>query len=252
MTPPTYTTCQYPECAATLGQESRDLAYPFCHDHRKCHSCSQSLSARECQGVMRELGIEETPLEASQILHPRCSTLVRRSGDQDPSVLVKQSYLDYLNNIRLMIEPDFDLCVDTNENTAMLFSERLVSGMTFEQKCVHLRMLEACVAHTSIAVRKDPAGRKIKDQLEQLDKRARAKQESLTSSRPTTKSIDDPVEIALAKFMQKHGITERKVGLKIQRDRKNAIHGLMVAGLSEESATELIDKELVKKGILKG
>jgi hypothetical protein len=51
--------------------------------------------------------------------------------------------------------------------------------------------------------------------------------------------------------MRKNDIKERSAGLELIRERDKYIQGYIKSGLTLESATELVDTDLVKQGRLK-
>lgn len=235
-------------CLKALGQESRDMRFRTCRDHRACSVCGSSLTAREIEWCHAHL--EGEPIEKLILTHMRCS-IVTHSASDDPTLSVKQSDLDYLNILRLMVVPDSDLNIVTNENNAMIQSARLISSMNFDQKLMHLKMLEACVAQCSVTIRTSPEYRKDLALEKQRGTEKRAKLESITSSRPAGKSLDAPEEIALGTFMEMHGLSERTLAKKILSDRNKAINSLVGLGIPEALARENVNATLVKKGILK-
>lgn len=245
------TSCIFPECGKPLGAESRDLDYRLCHEHRKCYSCQHPLHWKEIHTLLDELTENGSILELERIQHARCVLVNMPNGNEDPSILVRQSYLDRLNQARLLILPNADLSIDTNEKQADILTGPLIAGMTLDQQIVFMKRMEAIVAHVSIALSKNRV--RIKEVLEEREKgRAqKAKQERETSSRPVSKSSDDLVEVMLAAFMQRNGIVERKVALKVMRDRMKAIDGLTSVGMSKDMAEKAVDAQFVKMGKMK-
>lgn len=235
-------------CMAPLGQESRDMRFRTCRQHRACSVCGFTLTAREIEWCHAQL--EGEPIGKLILTHMRCS-IVTHSASDDPTLSVKQSDLDYLNILRLMVVPDSDLNIVTNENNAMIQSARLIQSMSFDQKLMHLKMLEACVAQCSVTIRTSPEFRKDLALERQKVTEKKARVESITSSRPTSKSADAPEEIALGTFMEMHGLSERTSAKRIYSDRNKAINSLVGLGIPETIAREQINATLVKKGILK-
>lgn len=243
---PSFTECVI--CKKPLGQESRDLEMRLCHEHRKCSKCEQDLRPAE-QKWAHEKALESS--DSIEVIHPRCAVLTHPTPEQDPTLSIKQSEYDYLNLIRLMIEPDQDLSVITNENNAMIRVQQWMTGLSsFDDKSVALKKLEACVAQASIIVRTDPKYRK--DALKERDaKREKtAKQEALTSSRPANKPADDDAEVRLGSFMQEHDLKDRKVAQTIMRDYDKAVLGFTKTGIPMSMALTLVTQAMVKSGRL--
>ncbi len=241
-------------CSKPLGQATKDAQIPFCHACRNCSSCGSPLGPHECQLVLEEFeenkGNSEVTLK-SLVMHARCSSLSRKNGDEDPSVLVKQSYLNYLNACRLLIEPNMDLSVETNEKDAEVkcFAPP-IAQLSFEEKFVVLRRMQSCVAHISIAVRA-----KMKDVKEALDvkekkKWEKAQAEAKTSARPTSGPPDEK-ELLLAEFQRKNGFGDRASAQKVWKERQKAIDGFLKIGMSVNVATEAVDKMLREQGRIK-
>jgi hypothetical protein len=238
-------------CSKPLGQDSKDSGFRTCHAHRACTKCGDPLQAREIQWCHDRLIEDNLPIEALQLIHARCEIASRQiTQDQDATLSIKQSEYDLLNISRLMTWPDVNLNDTTNENNAYIQSQRLISGMSFDQITQHLKMLEACVASVSIALRTSKDYRK--DAFKERDEasKKRADKEKLTSSRPTKNVVDDPQELALGTFMELHGLTERKVAMQIQRDYEKSIKGFMAVGVKELDARKLVIDTMVKQGRL--
>ncbi len=246
-------------CQAPLGSASREQQIPFCHECRKCSACGLPLGPLECKAAVSEymeLAIDEPDdkhqgIMKSLIQHPRCQTLTRPTADKDPSVLVKQSYLDWLNNFRLLCEPQMELNEQTNEKQADIACHAVKARMSFEEQYIFLRRMEAGVAHMSIAVRIH--AKTIKEKLDTREKLKfeKAKQEAKTSSRPVSKPSNDLQEIVLAQFMERNEIKERKHAQKLLKLRSDAIKGFMSLGMSEAKAAEAVDKSMRERGDLK-
>lgn len=247
------------KCSRPLGAASQEQGIPFCHECRKCTACGLPLGRLECAAVIAEyyemstLGDsrDDTEILGNLILHPRCSTLSRSTASQDPSVLVKQSYIDWLNNFRLLCEPNEELNEQTNEKQADLACYTLRSKWNFEQQYLFLRRMEAGVAHMSIAVKTH--AKSIKEKLDEREKVKfkKATQDAKTSSRPVSKPSTDLQEIVLAQFMERQGIKERKHAQKLLKLRSDAIKGMMAMGMSEQKSTEFVEKQMKDRGDLK-
>ena len=245
-------------CSKPLGQESRDLEYRTCHDHRTCiKDCGELLNPHDIK-LCHKRALESE--ESLVLIHPRCQVLERRiessenlqaSSASDPILSIRQSEYDFLNSLRLMCVPNVELSDTTNENNASGQNKKLIAGMNFEQKMIHLKMMEACVASCSIVLRTTKEYRKEAFKEREERQKKQAEKQKLTSSRPTGKSIESQEEILLGTFMEIHGLSERKTAQKIMKDTWKAIEGLVKIGIPEKMARENIVKDLVKKGILK-
>jgi hypothetical protein len=251
-------------CKKPLGSESRELNYLVCHQHRRCLKCNEELSVAEIKWCFTRF-IEDSGFSTSEtevpesyeqveIICTKCHSLEHTGADKDPTAALKQSEYDYMNIVRLnMIDPDITLSTITNENVAMNAASRYVVGMTFEQKSIWLKKLEACVAQASILVKQDSQYQKnylIEREKKHYDK---AHKESLTSSRPSSKTAESTEELQLGAFMELHALTERKQALKILRDRNRSVKSLLAAfsNMTEPQARAMADKSLLESGVLK-
>lgn len=260
-------------CSKPLGQDSKDLGIRFCHEHRKCSKCSGDLSAKELDWCLNH-SIEDYPIEITvkdflqlykekdpsailTIVHPRCSAIEHKTMDQDPTLTIKKSEYDYLNLIRLSFVPNPDLGLTTNENNAMIGCTQLIGQMDFDQKLLFIRMMEACAAQASIAVKQDPKWRKDALTVRENQRQKQAEQEKKTSARPFSKPATDTEELLLAKFMEDHGVTERKVAMKIRAQIEKAVESMCkMAGQDGNSKfasdqRDLAIQQMVKSGALR-
>lgn len=249
-------TCQYPECTAPLGGDSQMAGYLTCHTHRVCRFCLEPISSSEVRLAFTRAEEDGREVGYSDLYHTRCYAKENPpvplvSSDPEATTIIKQSELDFLNILRLMVIPDSDLSVTTNENNAMIQNKRLVENMSLDDAMLHLRMMEASVAACSIYIRTHPKFRK--EALSEREKKhsAKAKTEALTSSRPAGVKSDDSEEIALGTFMEMFGLKERTSAKAIYRDRNKAIQGLMKTnGMPEPMARDIVTQMLQVKGVL--
>src|ERR1035437_7576469 len=245
--------CIVPTCAAPLGQESKDLGFIVCHEHRICPICSLPMQPHEIKIAYDAACASNDGLnnDSLDLKHPRCSIhSPKHSLTDDPTLAVKQSHYDWLNAIRLSILPSDDLSQLTNENNAMIQSTKLISTMDWDEKYMHLKMLEACVANVNLALGQDKKELKRKADAREEKAFAKAKQQASTSSRPVTKAADDSQELHLATFMEMFSLKERSTALKLMRDRDKAIQGFVKIGIAEPIAREMCNKDLAKRGLL--
>ena len=178
--------------------------------------------------------------------------MVAFQAPADPLVTVRQSWIDRMNNIRLMIEPNMDVSQDTNERSAPLFMLRAVHGLSLEEQFMTLHMLESCVAALSITIRQNPKAKELKANLEKLEKqREKANKEALTSSRPVGKPATDQDELSLGLFMQANGLKDRKIALTVRKDRDKAIKQWVAMGVPEADAYNKVCEVLMAAGRLK-
>lgn len=249
---------QYTECiicAKPLGADSRSEGYFFCHEHRKCTVCKEDLTSRETRWCYdkyveecEEKDLSKIKFDVIEVIHARCYTL----RHTDSLVKITQSEFDYLNLIRLMIEPDMDLDRTGNENAAYEKSARFIANMNFEQQQMHLSRIQACVAQVQNAINLNPLKKKESLNEREKEKFARAKREALTSSRPDNKTSEDSEELQLGAFMELHGLTERKLALDYMKRRNKQVKNLRDAlKISEQDAIAMADGIMIKGGFYK-
>lgn len=238
-------------CKATLGQESRDMDYRLCHTCRACTTCQQPLGPREIRACIKECEESfEGSLDnlAALLIHPRCDLLQRPNANQDPEVIIKQSYMDYLNNIRLLWEAEPDLSPETNEQSAAIACARLLVNQPLEKIYLNLSRMQAAVAHLAIALKTDR--KNIKDVLDKREARKfeHARTEARVSARPTPKIDMD--EAMIAEFMGRNGITDRSKAKQVLNKRKTAVQHFLKSGVDFDTAQEMVDKMMVANGTL--
>ena len=248
-----YNHCIMPTCNKPLGQDTKDLDYRVCHDHRACSICGLELKPSEVQ-ICHDKAIENN--ESLELAHPRCLITAGRLGtlESDPTIALKQSTYNLLNSARLMIDPDMELSVKTNENNAMIHHSRFIAGKSHDELYAHQMMLEACLASVRIAIQMDKKELKKRADERETLKHEKAKQQAQTSSRPVGKPADASDEIILAKFMDSFGLKSRAIAKKIKRDRDKGIIALCSMGIPEAMAMANVDKELmenIRKGRVK-
>ena len=255
--PPKKPTSECVLCQKPLGQESKDLGYLTCKDHRSCLKCHEPLNAQEvkwCYDTYNELVSDGCETATLDLIHPRCVVVERPTLDKDPTLAIKQSEFDFLNLIRLSVIPDISLSLTTNENNAMIQSSKLIKDWDFDKTYAHLKMLEACVAQVSIAVSQNKEQRKKLEEHRDKEQKKKAQKEALTSSRPVTKSADDIKEEQLGLFMQNFGFKSRKTALTQWALREKSVKGFVACGIAEVEARKLVDATLlenVRKGLVK-
>jgi hypothetical protein len=245
-------TCIIESCKKPLGQESRDLDYRVCHEHRICPICNEILPPHEVQRCHSEmLEALETDTSASlDLRHARCKVL--SLGNVDQTLAVKESYLNFLNQIRLCLVPDLALSEQTNTNNAMIASTRLVHDMDNDMRYMHLKMLEACVANVNLALSQDKKKLKEAADLREARKFAKAQKDALLNQANTAPAKrDDAGELALATFMKDNDIAERKNAMKIIKDYNKGVAGLCAIGVSDELARKQFTEMLISQGRVK-
>ena len=264
-----YSACIVTACPVPLGYDSREIGWRTCTAHRKCSICGHDLKPLDVQlahdAVLADLADSPTAsktLDPLDLIHTRCAIAQGRLGtlESDPTLSLKQSTFNLLNSARLMVDPDMNLSLRTNENNAMIrsaeFCDELlltsnalnVDQMNFDAIYVHQKMLEACLAAVSILVSKqDRTAIKARADAREAIAYKSAKQDAKTSSRPVSKLATDNSEVELAKFMEIFSIKERKTALEIKRGRDKAIESLVKIGIPLELAIAQCNADILKR-----
>jgi len=241
-----YSECIFPNCAKPLGQDSKDLDWRVCKDHRACYICSEPLEPLDIH-LAHERAMKD-PDDSIELAHARCLIASGKLAtlNSDPTLSIKQSTYDLLNAARLMVDPDMSLSNTTNENNAMIHCSRFIHQMNWDQKYATLKMMEACVATVSLAIAQDRKQLKARAS-EREEKQAKvAKKQAETSSRPVTSAIDSNYEVSLAEFMKNFNVKDRKVAISLQKLRDKAAKALEAAGISATMAKTMADADLMK------
>ena len=240
-----FSECIIPTCKKPLGQETKDLDFRVCHEHRICSICGGALTPTDVR-LAHDKAIESS--DSLELAHARCLIASNKSGilNADPTLSIKQSDFNTLNSARLMVEPDMGLDIHTNEKNAMIFNQRLITSWSHEQIYAHIQMMEACIVNANLAIQLDKKKLKERADLREADKFKAAARQAATSTRPVGKPATDSDEIILAEFMKNFGVKSRKVGLKLKRDRDKAINGLKTCGIPENVAMQSVDAQLLK------
>lgn len=230
-------------CGKPLGQESKDLGFTLCHEHRKCEYCDSDISPednRVCVSAAREFNKEV------EVIHARCRVLRMKqtnSNGQDAMITISQSEYDFLNLCRLAIIPNPDLNSTSNGKVAERYGMELIQNMSFELIQKHVEMMEHLCAQNRLFLNKDPKVKKELAAIREQEGRSLAKLEASTSARPSVKINNE--EVQLAHFMEIHDIKERTVGLDLMKKFNKSIKDLMEkVKLSEADAREMTTKAM--------
>ena len=257
--------CQFHSCGKPLGHESKESGWYTCHEHRTCSICNGPLLPVDVRIAFESLGesFEETP-KTLELIHSRCAIASRRleTLDSDPTLSIKQSTFNLLNAARLMVDPDMNLSIITNENNAILRSTDFcnsllatsnpigtpVHEMSFDAIYVHQKMLEACLAAVSLLVAKQDRGAiKARADAREAEKFKAAVKEAKTSARPTSKPATDSTETMISEFMDLFQIKERKVAMDLKKRRDKAIEALVKLGIPQGAAITACNKDIAKE-----
>ena len=233
-------------CQKPLGQDSRNLGYSLCHEHRKCIYCEKDISPAEnitCLKALRERRSalsNGTPPDYSEITvtHASCWIQNQRKID-DPEITVRQSTYDFANLCRLAIIPELELNAKTNRENAEVEGHKLVQNMDYLEKTMFIERLEAIASFQRMLLKQDPKFNKELLELREKQKASVARVEASTSARPQPKVRAQDVQ--LAHFMEIYNIKEAEVGKKLLVQFNKAIQDLQNrSGFDEPTAREMV------------
>lgn len=225
-------------CAKPLGSDSKDFNLDliteyqkaYCPTCRLCASCNKPLAAPELKFCIEN----NYPLQ-----HARCMSL---SHDKLP--LTQE--VTFLNLARLLILPNREISEVGNEYEAEQAVDKLIlfHNMDLESQFLSMRKMMAAAARISLVLKKDKDAIKTEMAKRATKQLEVAKQEAKTSSRPPGKPADASYETTLANFMQREGITDRKLGIKKLTLREKAIDSYCKFGISVEDAAKIVDQKM--------
>ena len=241
----TFTECII--CERTLGEDSRSSGVMFCHDHLKCEICGDEISPSEAKWCYRRwYDLTSDPRDKENIknitrVHTRCTI------PQEMTVPIKQTDLDFLNLIRLLVIPDMDLDQNSNEKIAYNASVQLIKNMNIEQTFIYMKKIESCLAQIQVARAQNPSLRKTID----AERTVKARTESVGSAKSSSATPKSAKEVELSTFMELHGLEDRKEASEVLKERNKAIKSMMAAGFQEEQAREMTNAMLLEQGRIK-
>lgn len=261
-------------CNKPLGQDSKDSGFIFCHEHITCTQCSAPLSSAEQKNAydrflesldFKEGETEETVShELVERLHARCLVLSRQ-----PKIEVNQVELDFLNNLRLLInlpEPNLEVSIVTNENSAAIYSRQVIRSMSLEQMRMHLAMIESVAAsvrnainlHANYKKEDDARFNKARFTAPTIKTPKHTESETVQGTSSTSvlpNKITQTREEALVRFMQVWQLSDKTKAKTLfsnrEKVRKTFMEGLKLPDkLALEKANEIMVKgnpELLRK-----
>ena len=192
-------------CNKPLGQESRDLEFWTCHNHRNCTMCGKNLTSVEIQWSYKN----NFPL-----VHARCVIGSMQKEKVD---------LDLLNNITKLIEVDLTVSVLTNQQSTERKVKAAFHEQSLEEAYYVMKNMQAAAAAYSFMFQKDRTKiekeisekekKKFKEAIEEREKPAKIKAEKAEKQ-----AVVDSPEEKFIKNMMKGGIFTREMAAKIYQD----------------------------------
>lgn len=135
------------KCNAPLGHESKLEGFHLCREHRFCQVCHASLSPTETR-----IPFQTDETHGMFICHIHCSPFAPSRMIPDSTVEITQSHLDYLNAYRLVLEPQVELSIEGNRQSAALASRRLITEMSPDTLLMLVARTEMFMADVSVAL----------------------------------------------------------------------------------------------------
>jgi hypothetical protein len=123
---------------------------PTCGDHRYCSHCGCTLTPSDQKlCIDNKSTVPECPACGLEFAY-RMRMLTDKSKVEIPRV-----YFEYLNRMRLAIEPDEDLSIETNQKIAGLKMWPIVNTLNHEQRLFMLRRMQAACGVISESLGRD-------------------------------------------------------------------------------------------------
>lgn len=135
---------------------------PTCKDHRYCTHCACVLSSSDQKMLVEhKASIPECPACGLEFAY-RMKMLSDKTKVEIPRI-----YFEYLNRMRLFIEPDENVSIETNQKVSEIKIIPLVDTMNHEQTLIMLKRMEAGCAAISLLLARDR--KKIERDLKERD-----------------------------------------------------------------------------------
>lgn len=142
----------------------------YCQSCKTCAKCFDQIDpAALAFGLRYSI---EFPL-----LCTNCQSIEYREAIENRRIPITVKELDWLNRVRLLIDINMDISVDTNMRTAELAAEGWIADLPLESTYVFLRRMEAIAATVAVALKRDRSAIKLK-----LEEKEREKYQSAAST----------------------------------------------------------------------
>lgn len=198
------TECVISGCAKPLGQESRDLGYPVCHEHRKCAKCGRDCQVVEVEACWRfeaaANGEKEYVLKPHAVRHARCRVLEHKALSDD---------IELMNLARLLLWPDPSLSRTTLQHTTTCQFNSLVPLLNHDQLLLMIDQMEAVAAAGRLAL-----GKNKRVVEEQINEREKHKAEKAIKER--TESLRTPADKKAMSGLEKQLKTFTDMGMPLE------------------------------------
>ena len=184
-------------CHKPLGADTKAEGFTLCHEHRVCCICKEnavtSTEAKFCINKFisesEEKDLTKLDFLDMEVYHVRCNVI----ANHEPIATITQTHLDYLNIIRLMIEPNPNLNLEANIKNAVVNTNRFISQLdTYEKKVLHHRMIEAVYSETTSILGRDKKFReekKVSLESDKIKKATPANATKLEVVKPTKETL---------------------------------------------------------------
>lgn len=135
------TTC--PICSLPLGAIELELDKPWHFDCEKCTICGGDITSEIVARCLRT---------DREISHDPCFDKKYEALAAARPVEVTQGLLDYLNNVRLMIEPEMSRSIEDNQSLAESHLQSWLHEKKIDEIYIALRKMQAVTACLSIVL----------------------------------------------------------------------------------------------------
>lgn len=139
---PTLFTCHI--CEQPIGKFRIQAGnHDVCVECGNCAECGEQVTISEINWAIKH---------SVRVMHARCRIRVA----PQTMIPVSAQELELLNLCRLIVCPDSDLSVETNQLRAKTAHTQLWENMSMEKKFLHTQMMEAIYSSCYVALKKDP------------------------------------------------------------------------------------------------
>lgn len=223
-------------CSKPLGQESKDLGFATCHEHRTCNTCNAPLSPAETSHLYYH--------EISAVQCARCLVLGDSSQHSQhiatEHVTITRAEYERLNLARLLATPNRDVSPDTNQYEATIQTDKWLEQATIEDAILFMRKMQASAAQASLIVSKFGRER-ISKANDDLKRNTQFDDATAQVRREKNKQIERAAQQSLSP-------AERSRRAK----RDKGIQHFMTMGMSESEATKQYDRAVAIDKLMSG
>lgn len=225
-----YKKCHGCENLLQWAPQQTNLYTQYCSDCKMCSVCGEQINSDDLAYCVKY---------KIQHSHLQCIAPEIRDEIENRKVTITEKHLEYLNIVRLMIEPNTELSPAANQSEAEWRTQQFITGMSLEQKFLFLKRVESIAATCSILLKKDRRNIEI-----EISAKEREKYLAATSKQDSASRKDQHGSNRLDASGKKSGTTGRT---KLS-GRDKAINALTSVGVPYEQAALAVDSQMAASG----